>query len=123
MAKKTILIVEDDLAISDLLKFLLEKAGYSVLAAYDGEQALNIARTTRPDVILLDIMLPKLDGYSVNRQLQLEKNTANIPTIILTAKGGMQQMFELDKNVQVYIEKPFDPIILREKVAEVIRNG
>ncbi|OGS43831.1 MAG: hypothetical protein A2539_06150 [Elusimicrobia bacterium RIFOXYD2_FULL_34_15] len=123
MAKKTILIVEDDLAISDLLKFLFEKAGYSVLAAYDGEQALNIARTTRPDVILLDIMLPKLDGYSVNRQLQLEKNTANIPTIILTAKGGMQQMFELDKNVQVYIEKPFDPIILREKVAEVIRNG
>jgi len=75
------------------------------------------------DIILLDIILPKLDGYSVNRQLQLEEKTANIPTIILTGNSEIQNMSELDKNVLVYVEKPFDFVILREKVAEVIKNG
>ncbi|OGS34949.1 MAG: hypothetical protein A2474_08655 [Elusimicrobia bacterium RIFOXYC2_FULL_34_12] len=123
MTKKTILVVEDEPSISDLLKYIFEREGYSVLVAADGEQAIKLARVKRPDIILLDIILPKLDGYSVNRQLQLEEKTANIPTIILTGNSEIQNMSELDKNVLVYLEKPFDFVILREKVAEVIKNG
>ena|SRR3989339_446202 len=123
MTKKTILVVEDEPSISDLLKYIFEREGYSVLVAADGEQAIKLARVKRPDIILLDIILPKLDGYSVNRQLQLEEKTANIPTIILTGNSEIQNMSELDKNVLVYVEKPFDFVILREKVAEVIKNG
>ncbi|HAX61451.1 MAG TPA: hypothetical protein DCX95_02685 [Elusimicrobia bacterium] len=122
MSNKTILIVEDESAVVDLLKFLLDKDGYTTAVAYDGEDALNQVKAARPDLILLDIMLPKLDGYTVQKQLQSNENTANIPTIVLTAKGGMQDMFQLEKNVVAYIEKPFDPKILREKVKEVL-NG
>lgn len=122
MSNKTILIVEDEPAVVDLLKFLLEKDGYTTTVAYDGEEALKQVTATRPDLILLDIMLPKLDGYSMQKQLQADEKTANIPTIVLTAKGGMQDMFQLEKNIVAYIEKPFDPKILREKVKEVL-NG
>ncbi len=120
MANKTVLIVEDEPAVVDLLKFLLEKDGYTTAVAYDGEEALKQVTATRPDLILLDIMLPKLDGYTVQKQLQADEKTANIPTIVLTAKGGMQDLFQLEKNVVAYIEKPFDPKILREKVKEVL---
>lgn len=120
MANKTVLIVEDEPAVVDLLKFLLEKDGYTTTVAYDGEEALNQVAAARPDLILLDIMLPKLDGYTVQKQLQADEKTANIPTIVLTAKGGMQDLFQLEKNVVAYIEKPFDPKILREKVKEVL---
>lgn len=122
MSNKTILIVEDEPAVVDLLKFLLEKDGYAITVAGDGEEALKQVTATRPDLILLDIMLPKLDGYTVHKQLQADEKTANIPTIVLTAKGGMQDLFQLEKNIVAYIEKPFDPKVLREKVNEVL-NG
>ena len=120
MSNKIILIVEDEPAVVDLLKFLLEKDDYTTTVAYDGEEALKQVTAARPDLILLDIMLPKLDGYTVQKQLQADEKTANIPTIVITAKGGMQDLFQLEKNVVAYIEKPFDPKILREKVKEVL---
>ena len=120
MSNKTILIVEDEPSVVDLLKFLFEKDGYTTAVACDGEEALTQVTATRPDLILLDLMLPKLDGYSMHKQLQADEKTANIPTIVLTAKGGMQDMFQFEKNIVAYIEKPFDPKILREKVKEVL---
>jgi len=120
MSNKTILIVEDEPSVVDLLKFLFEKDGYTTAVACDGEEALTQVTAARPDLILLDLMLPKLDGYSMHKQLQADEKTANIPTIVLTAKGGMQDMFQFEKNIVAYIEKPFDPKILREKVKEVL---
>ncbi|PIU84061.1 MAG: hypothetical protein COS68_00750 [Elusimicrobia bacterium CG06_land_8_20_14_3_00_38_11] len=120
MANKTVLIVEDEPSVVDLLKFLLEKDGYTTAVAFDGEEALKQVTAARPDLILLDIMLPKIDGYTVQKQLQADEKTANIPTIVLTAKGGMQDMFQFEKNIVAFIEKPFDPKILREKVKEVL---
>ena len=120
MANKTVLIVEDEPSVVDLLKFLLEKDGYTIAVAFDGEEALKQVTAASPDLILLDIMLPKIDGYTVQKQLQADEKTANIPTIVLTAKGGMQDMFQFEKNIVAFIEKPFDPKILREKVKEVL---
>lgn len=122
MPNRTVLIIEDEPAVADLLKFLLEKDGFTTVSAYDGEEAVKQASAGRPDLILLDLMLPKIDGYTVQKQLQADEKTANIPTIVLTAKGGMQDLFKFEKNIVAYIEKPFEPKILRDKISEVL-NG
>ncbi|MDD5687689.1 MAG: response regulator [Elusimicrobia bacterium] len=121
MTKKKVLIVEDEISVSDLLVFLVEKDGHKAFTAYDGEEAVKCVISYKPDLILLDIMLPKMDGYSVHKRLQADEKTANIPIIIVTAKTGMQDLFGLEKNIVAYIEKPFDPKILRAKVAGVLK--
>ncbi|MEW6557861.1 MAG: response regulator [Elusimicrobiota bacterium] len=122
MPAKIILIVEDEPAVADLLKFLFEKDGYTTISASDGEEAISLATSNKPDLILLDLMIPKIDGYSVYRQLQADETTANIRIIVLTAKSGMQDLFQFEKNIVAYMEKPFDPKILRDKVKEAL-NG
>ncbi len=119
MAK--ILVVDDEKDVVELLKFLLEKDGYQVVTAFNGREALASAQENNPDLILLDVMMPEMDGYTVQTQLLDIPNTKNIPIIILTAKGQLRDVFAMSANVKAYIEKPFDPKTLRTKIQESIK--
>ncbi len=114
---KTVLIVDDEQTIIDVLKFNLLKEGYRILEAKDGQTGLEMALQERPDLILLDIMLPKLDGLTVCKRV---KNSCNIPIIILTAKDAeVDKIVGLELGADDYITKPFS---VRELVARVKAN-
>ena len=114
---KTVLIVDDEQAIIDVLKFNLLKEGYKILEAKDGLTGLNMALEQKPDLIMLDIMLPKLDGLSVCKRV---KNSCNIPIIILTARDTeVDKIVGLELGADDYITKPFS---VRELVARVKAN-
>jgi CheY-like chemotaxis protein len=106
---KKCLVVDDNVETVDIVSFILKKAGYEVLTAYDGEQGLKVAQENLPDLILLDLMMPVMDGYTMNEHLKEDPRTKNIPVIIATAKGGMEPMFENTKGapIQGYLVKPF----------------
>jgi two-component system, OmpR family, response regulator VicR len=109
-----ILVVDDEESIVDVIRYSLEKAGYSVTVAGDGEEALRLARETRPDLVVLDIMLPKLDGYEVCKALCAEMG---MPIIMLTAKDEeIDKIVGLEVGADDYLTKPFSP---RELVARV----
>ena len=117
MAKK-VLIVDDEKAIVDILKYNLEKNGFETLEAYDGKQALDLARKQDPDIILLDIMLPCMDGFEVCKALRDEGN--NVPIIMLTAREDeTDKVFGLETGADDYITKPFS---IRELLARVQAN-
>lgn len=109
MAKK-ILIIEDYAHIVEVLKIRLEAAGYEVLAAGDGQEGLNLARRAMPDLILLDIMLPKMNGYKVCRFLKFDAKYKSIPIFLLTARGKPEDI-ETGKatGADEYIIKPYNP--------------
>jgi two-component system alkaline phosphatase synthesis response regulator PhoP len=117
-----ILVVDDEKDVVELLKFLLEKDGYIVATAYNGREALVAADKDKPDLILLDVMMPEMDGYTVQTQLLDNPQTRGIPIIILTAKGQLRDVFALSANVKAYIEKPFDPKTLRLKIQESLKS-
>ena len=114
---KTVLIVDDEQAIIDVLKFNLLKEGYRTIEAKDGQAGLDMALKEKPDLIMLDIMLPKLDGLTVCQRV---KNALNIPIIILTAKDTeVDKIVGLELGADDYITKPFS---VRELVARVKAN-
>ena len=114
---KTILIVDDEPSIRDLLRYNLEKEGYQIIEASDGITGVNVALEQKPDLILLDIMLPKLDGLSVCKRI---KNSFNVPILMLTAKDGeIDKILGLELGADDYITKPFS---VRELVARVKAN-
>ncbi len=114
---KTILIVDDEAPIRDILVYNLEKEGYKTIEASDGVTAVNVALEQSPDLILLDIMLPKLDGLSVCKRI---KNSLNVPILMLTAKDGeIDKILGLELGADDYITKPFS---VRELVARVKAN-
>lgn len=114
MADSKVLIVEDDRTLLDVLKYNLTKEGYAVASATDGVQALNVARSEKPDLIILDIMLPKLDGFEVCRILRREMTT---PILMLTAKAGeTDKVVGLELGADDYMTKPFS---MREFLARV----
>ncbi len=114
---KTILIVDDEAPIRDILVYNLEKEGYKTIEASDGVTAVNVALEQNPDLILLDIMLPKLDGLSVCKRI---KNSLNVPILMLTAKDGeIDKILGLELGADDYITKPFS---VRELVARVKAN-
>lgn len=114
---KTILIVDDEPPIRDILVYNLEKEGYKTIEASDGVTAVNIALEQSPDLILLDIMLPKLDGLSVCKRI---KNSLNVPILMLTAKDAeIDKILGLELGADDYITKPFS---VRELVARVKAN-
>ena len=116
--RKTILIVEDEKNIVDIVKFNLMREGYRTIEAYDGEDGLNKARSENPDLILLDVMLPKMIGFDVCRTLRSEGN--NVPVIILTAREEeTDKVFGLEIGADDYITKPFS---MRELMARVGAN-
>ncbi len=121
--QKRILIVDDEEDILSVLKFRLEANNYEVLTASDGQEGLNKARTERPDLLILDLMLPKLDGYKVCRMLKFDEIYKTIPIIMFTAKA-LQKDEELGKEMgaDAYIAKPFEPEILLEKIRQLLKK-
>ncbi len=116
-----ILVVEDDLDIQELLKSFLQEAGYSIVLANDGVEALSIFSDVQFDLILLDIMLPKIDGFAV---CELIRKQSQVPIIMLTALNGEEEQIRgLDMQVDDYITKPFSMPVLIRKIAVVLRRS
>lgn len=127
MAK--IMVVDDERDMVELLSFVLGKDGHDVLSAYNGRDALeqlglmpSAQAVVRPDMIILDVMMPEIDGYTVQGKLAETDETRHIPIVILTAKGQMRDLFGLASNVVAYMEKPFDPLVLRTKIKELLKS-
>ena len=116
-----ILVVEDDLDIQELLQNFLQEAGYDVTVANDGVEALSLYASDQFDLILLDIMLPKIDGFSI---CELIRKQSQIPIIMLTALSGEEEQIRgLDLQVDDYITKPFSMPVLVRKIAAVLRRS
>lgn len=114
---KTILLVDDEKDILDLLKFNLEHEGYKTIYAMDGDHALHLAATAKPDLIILDVMLPGKDGWEVIRELNKDPQSQNIPVIFLTAKDSeLDEVIGLELGADDYIVKP---IAIRKLIARV----
>ena len=123
MKKKTILIVEDDEDIQQLVSYNLIKAGFLVEYGDSGEQALEKIKSQAPDLVLLDIMLPGMDGTELCRILRSNRQYSEIPIIMLTAKGEESDIIlGLDHGADDYITKPFSPKILLSRVKAVLRR-
>jgi len=120
MAKYKILVVDDDRNIVDLVRLYLERDGYQVLVAYDGLEALRLARQRHPDLIVLDLLLPEVDGLDVCRILQTE---SKVPIIMLTAKTTEEdKLIGLELGADDYVTKPFSPRELVARVRAVLRR-
>lgn len=117
MAEKLILIVDDEKPIVDILKFNLEKEGYKTIEAYDGKTGLELALTENPDLILLDVMLPEMDGFSVCREIRVK---SQVPIILLTAREEeVDKVLGLELGADDYITKPYS---VRELSARIKAN-
>lgn len=122
MAKQRILVVDDEPDIVETLKFRLESKGYEVITAFDGLEALEKARKGKPDLIILDIMLPKMDGYQVCRLLKFDEKYSSIPVVMLTAKTQeADKVTGLKTGADVYVTKPFDANKLLEIIKEMLK--
>ncbi|MDR2050370.1 MAG: response regulator transcription factor [Deltaproteobacteria bacterium] len=120
----TVLVVEDEKDIRELLLFNLKREGFAVLEAGDGRQALELARRKKPDLVLLDIMLPDLDGLSVSKAMQKDEATSSIPIIMLTARGEeVDRVVGLELGAADYVVKPFSVRELLLRVRAVLRRG
>ena len=120
--KKTVLIVEDEKNIVDIIRFNLQRTGYNTLEAYDGEAGLAIAREKKPDLILLDVMMPKMMGFDVCRALRAEGD--NVPVIILTAREEEEdKILGLEIGADDYITKPYSFRELLARVRAVLRRN
>ena len=120
MAGKTVLVVDDDVKTVELVKLYLDRDGYQVLTAYDGVEALRLARESRPDLIVLDLMLPDIDGLEVCRILRHE---SDVPIIMLTARSTDQdKLTGLGLGADDYVTKPFSPKELAARVQAVLRR-
>lgn len=120
MAGKKVLVVDDDVKTVELVRLYLDRDGYQVLTAYDGVEALHLARESSPDLIVLDLMLPDIDGLEVCRTLRHE---SDVPIIMLTARTTDQdKLMGLDLGADDYMTKPFSPSELAARVRAVLRR-
>ena len=116
-----ILVVDDDPNICELLKLYLENEGYTVFVAKDGQEAVNVFRNKSPELVLLDIMLPKMDGWQVCREI---RKTSNVPIIMLTAKGEVfDKVLGLELGADDYVTKPFDAKEVMARIKAVLRRA
>ena len=121
MAKGKILVVDDEVYIVHILDFSLGMEGYEVVTALDGEQALEKVAQQKPDLIVLDIMMPKLDGYETCKALKANAETRDIPVILLSAKGrNVDQKVGFEVGADDYITKPFSPRKLVERINSIL---
>ncbi len=121
--KQQILVIDDEKDIVKLLQYNLEKEGYQVFAAHTGEQGLEVARAKRPGLIVLDLMLPEMDGLEVCRMVRADKNLKYTPILMLTAKGSeIDQVVGLELGASDYITKPFSIKVLLARVKNIFRN-
>ncbi len=106
---KVILIADDEPDIVETIKFLVESEGYECLTAFDGESALNLAKERMPDLMLLDVMMPKINGYKVSRLLKFDAKYKNIPILMITARSQEEdKIIGEETGADEYITKPFD---------------
>jgi DNA-binding response OmpR family regulator len=120
MAGKRILVVDDDVKTTELIKLYLKRDGYRVLTAYDGVEAIRLAKESHPDLVVLDLMLPGLDGFEVFRVL---RSDSDVPVIMLTARTTEQdRLAGLDLGADDYVIKPFSPKELAARVRAVLRR-
>lgn len=123
MSKGKILVVDDEIYIVHILDFSLGMEGYEVVTALDGEQALERVASEKPDLIVLDIMMPKLDGYEVCRAVKSNPATKNVPVILLSAKGrNVDQKMGFDVGADDYITKPFNVREVLARIRAVLRR-
>ncbi len=124
MAKETILIVDDEEDIIELIKYHLKNEGYLVLTAQTGEKAVELAKSHHPDLMVLDLMLPGIDGLEVTRILKTGPETADIPIVMLTAKGEESDIVTgLELGASDYVSKPFSPRVLVARIRAVLRRN
>jgi DNA-binding response OmpR family regulator len=122
-AADTVLVIEDEADVLELLRYNLDRAGFRVLLAGDGRSGLDEARAARPDVIVLDLMLPEMRGEEVCRKLKSSGDTASIPVIMLTAKAQVdERVAGLELGADDYVAKPFSPRELVLRVQAVLRR-
>jgi two-component system alkaline phosphatase synthesis response regulator PhoP len=120
---KKILSVDDERHIVRLIQVNLERAGYDVITAFDGVEALRKAEAERPDLIILDVMMPKMDGFEVLRHLQANPETRDIPVIMLTAKAQDVDVFRgWASGASAYLTKPFNPLETLTHVNRIFRG-
>lgn len=118
-----ILVADNDEDILTLVAFRLERQGYEVLVARDGAEALERARQELPDLCVLDVMMPKLTGYDVTRELRADPRTQDVPVILLTARVQEADVRSgFDAGADDYVRKPFSPQELRERVAAALEK-
>ncbi|MFY7874635.1 MAG: response regulator, partial [Pirellula sp.] len=123
MPKTKVLVVEDDQAISEILVYNLEKAGFDVFKSSDGRDGLNQAQLRLPDLILLDVMLPVMDGTEVCRRLRAQPETATATIIMLTAKSEeSDQLIGFSVGADDYVTKPFSVRVLLERIKALLRR-
>ena len=123
MAKKTILVVEDDGDIQELLAYNLAREGFNVLRALTGEEGVRMTSEHLPDLIVLDLMLPGIDGIEVCRKIRRDPETENIPVVMLTAKGENTDIITgLEIGADDYVTKPFSPKVLVARMRAVLRR-
>jgi len=119
MAK--VLIIDDEIDLVETMTFRLESAGYEVINAFDGLEGLDKARAENPDIILLDVMMPKMDGYHVCRMLKFDEKYRHIPIIMLTARGQEQDKATgLEVKADLYMTKPFESSELMTNIKKLI---
>jgi len=124
MGKGKILIVEDDSDIVEMIEYNLKAEGYETLSAFDGRRGVELAQKEHPDLLILDIMLPVMDGFEVCRILKQKEATADIPIIILSAKSQeTDKIVGLELGADDYITKPFSPRELLARVKAILRRG
>lgn len=119
---KTVLIVEDQPEVTTLLRQVLEKDGFVTQSACNGAEALQKVAAAPPDAIILDFMLPGMNGLELNSRLKVNPESRDIPLFIVTGKGHLPELMELrrDPNVVAYLEKPFQIAVLLQKIREIL---
>jgi CheY-like chemotaxis protein len=117
----TVLVVDDDPVIQKLLQVNFEMEGYAVITAGDGVEGLERAQADRPDIVVCDIMMPRMDGLEVARRLKADPNTASIPILLLSAKAQQADVAAGEATgADDYVTKPFDPLDLLQRVAGLL---
>jgi two-component system alkaline phosphatase synthesis response regulator PhoP len=123
MAHETILVIEDEEDILELIRYNLDREGYRVVCAESGEKGLEIARRQRPDLVLLDLMLPGLDGLEVCKRMKADSSIAALPIVMVTARGEEADVVTgLELGAEDYVTKPFSPRVLVARVRAVLRR-
>ena len=119
---KKILIVDDEQDIVESLKFVLETSNYTCYCAYNGEDGLRMAKEIMPDLIILDVMMPKINGYKISRLLKFDNKYKDIPILMLTARSQEEdKLIGEETGVDEYLTKPFDLDVVLQKVDEYLK--
>ena len=121
--KVKVLVIDDELELMEMVVLRLEANDYQVISACDGQEGLNKARNENPDLIILDLMLPKIEGYKVCRMLKFDEKYKHIPIILFTARALESDIrFGAEAGADAYITKPFEPDMLLAKVVQLLKK-